>query len=114
MVNEARNEVLVINDSDVRVEQTTCAPSWLPSAIPKSVAVTCLYVFTHDKNVHAASPVHRHDFRFLSWNLSRPPARWHKVRARANHRHNPGATWLDSAAYEAIENRPADDLLVAA
>ncbi len=49
MVNEARNEVLVINDSDVRVEPNYLRTVVAPLRDPKIGGVTCLYVSTHDK-----------------------------------------------------------------
>ena len=49
MVNEARNEVLVINDSDVRVEPNYLRTVVAPLRDPKVGGVTCLYVSTQDK-----------------------------------------------------------------
>src|SRR5712671_7375949 len=50
MVNEARNEVLVINDSDVRVEPNYLRTVVAPLRNPKVGGVTCLYVSIHDKS----------------------------------------------------------------
>src|SRR5207244_10773009 len=49
MVNEARNEVLVINDSDVRVEPDYLRTVVAPLRNAKVGGVTCLYVSTQDK-----------------------------------------------------------------
>src|SRR6266851_1415807 len=49
LVNEARNEVLVINDSDVRVEPNYFRTVVAPLRDPKVGGVTCLYVSTQDK-----------------------------------------------------------------
>ena len=48
LVNEAQNEVLVINDSDVRVRPDYLRSVVAPLSNPKVGAVTCLYVSTHE------------------------------------------------------------------
>ncbi|HXY16183.1 MAG TPA: glycosyltransferase, partial [Terriglobales bacterium] len=50
MVNEARHEVLVINDSDVRVEPDYLRTVVAPLQNSKIGGVTCLYVSTEDHN----------------------------------------------------------------
>src|SRR5438045_8847623 len=49
MVNEARNEVLVINDSDVRVEPDYLRTVVAPLRNATVAGATCLYVSTRDK-----------------------------------------------------------------
>src|SRR5437870_1086197 len=49
MVNEAQHEVLVINDSDVRVEPNYLRTVVAPLRDPKVRGVTCLYVSTDDR-----------------------------------------------------------------
>src|SRR6266480_4474271 len=49
MVEEARHEVLVINDSDVRVEPNYLRTVVAPLRDPKVRGVTCLYVSTDDR-----------------------------------------------------------------
>src|SRR5258708_5486578 len=51
LVREARNEVLVINDSDVRVEPNYLRTVVAPLRNPKVGGVTCLYVSTDDKTL---------------------------------------------------------------
>jgi ceramide glucosyltransferase len=48
LVSEAQNEVLVINDSDVRVRPDYLRSVVSPLGDPKVGAVTCLYVSTHE------------------------------------------------------------------
>ncbi|MGC0773960.1 MAG: glycosyltransferase [Candidatus Acidiferrum sp.] len=48
LVSEAQNEVLVINDSDVRVRPDYLRSVVAPLRDPKVGAVTCLYVSTHE------------------------------------------------------------------
>jgi ceramide glucosyltransferase len=48
LVNEAQNEVLVINDSDVRVRPDYFRSVVAPLRNPKVGAVTCLYVSAHE------------------------------------------------------------------
>ncbi len=48
LVSEAQNEVLVINDSDVRVRPDYLRSVVAPLRDPKIGAVTCLYVSTHE------------------------------------------------------------------
>lgn len=48
LVGEAKNEVLVINDSDVRVRPDYLRSVVAPLRDPKVGAVTCLYVSTHE------------------------------------------------------------------
>jgi len=48
LVSEAQNEVLVINDSDVRVRPDYLRSVVSPLRDPKVGAVTCLYVSTHE------------------------------------------------------------------
>ena len=50
MVNEARHEFLVFNDSDVRVEPNYLRTVVAPLRDPTVRGVTCLYVSTEDKN----------------------------------------------------------------
>jgi len=49
LVSEARNEVLVINDSDVRVEPSYLRTIVAPLRDPNIGAVTCFYASTEDK-----------------------------------------------------------------
>src|SRR5215468_7716658 len=49
MVSEARHEVLVINDSDVRIEPNYLRTVVAPLRNPKVRGVTCLYVSTEDR-----------------------------------------------------------------
>ncbi|HYL86540.1 MAG TPA: glycosyltransferase [Candidatus Angelobacter sp.] len=111
MVNEAQHEVLVINDSDVRVEPDYLRTVVAPLRNPKVGGVTCLYVSTEDKNftqrlqsmgmicdffpgIFVARQLDGIKFAFGQTIVT--------TRARLK----------ACGGYEAIENRPADDLLV--
>jgi ceramide glucosyltransferase len=111
MVNEAQNEVLVINDSDVRVQPNYLRTVVAPLRNPKVGAVTCLYVSTHDKTLtqHLQSVGMISDFypgilvaRQLDGIKFALGQTIVTTRARL----------AGFGGYEAIENRPADDLLV--
>jgi ceramide glucosyltransferase len=111
MVNEAENEVLVINDSDVRVEPDYLRTVVAPLRDPKVGGVTCLYVSTHDETwtQHLQSIGMISDFypgilvaRQLDGIKFALGQTIVTTRARL----------AGFGGYEAIENRPADDLLV--
>ena len=111
LVNEARNEVLVINDSDVRVEPNYFRTVVAPLRDPKVGGVTCLYVSTQDKTFtqHLQSTGMYSDFY--------PGVL--VARQLDGIKFTLGPTIVTTRAhlagfggYEAIENRPADDLLV--
>jgi ceramide glucosyltransferase len=111
MVKEARNEVLVINDSDVRVEPNYLRTVVAPLRDPKVGGVTCLYVSTQDRTFtqHLQSIGMICDFYpgilvarqldGIKFALGQTI-----VTTRAH--------LAGFGGYEAIENRPADDLLV--
>jgi ceramide glucosyltransferase len=111
MVNEAEHEVLVINDSDVRVEPDYLRTVVAPLRNPKVGAVTCLYVSTQDKTFpqHLQSIGMISDFYpgiFVARQLDGIKFAFGQtiVTTRSH---------LDGfGGYETIENKPADDLLV--
>src|SRR6266850_2588743 len=111
MVNEAQNEVLVINDSDVRVEPNYLRTVVAPLRDPKVGGVTCLYVSTQDKTVtqHLQSIGMISDFYpgiLVARQLDGIKfALGQTIVTTRSHLAGFGG-------YEAIENRPADDLLV--
>ena len=111
MVEEARNEVLVINDSDVRVEPNYLRTIVAPLRDPKVGGVTCLYVSTQDKTFtqHLQSIGMYSDFY--------PGVL--VARQLDGIKFTLGPTIVTTRAhlaafggYQAIENKPADDLLV--
>src|SRR5438128_7371321 len=111
MVNEARHEVLVINDSDVRVEPNYLRTVVAPLRDPKVRGVTCLYVSTQDKTFtqHLQSVGMISDFYpgiLVARQLDGIKfALGQTIVTTRSHLAGFGG-------YEAIENRPADDLLV--
>ena len=111
MVNEARNEVLVINDSDVRVEPNYLRTVVAPLRDPKVGGVTCLYVSTQDKTF-------TQHFQSIGMISDFYPGIL-VARQLDGIKFALGQTIVTTRAhlagfggYEAIENRPADDLLV--
>jgi ceramide glucosyltransferase len=111
LVSEARNEVLVINDSDVRVRPDYLRSVVAPLRDPKIGAVTCLYVSTHEHTflqklqsigmicdfypgILVARQLDGVKFAFGQTIVT-------------TRKHLAGF-----GGYTAIENRPADDLLV--
>ena len=111
MVNEAQNEVLVINDSDVRVEPNYLRTVVAPLRNPKVGCVTCLYVSTHDKTLtqHLQSIGMISDFYpgiLVARQLDGVKfALGQTIVTTRKHLAGFGG-------YETIENKPADDLLV--
>jgi ceramide glucosyltransferase len=111
MVKEAQNEILVINDSDVRVEPNYLRTVVAPLRDPKVGAVTCLYVSTQDKTFtqHLQSVGMYSDFypgvlvarQLDGVKFTLGPT---IVTTRSH--------LAEFGGYEAIENKPADDLLV--
>jgi ceramide glucosyltransferase len=111
MVNEAQHEVLVINDSDVRVEPNYLRTVVAPLRDPKVGGVTCLYVSTEDKTVaqHLQSIGMICDFFpgiFVARQLDGIKFAFGQTIVTTRSR------LKAFGGYEAIENRPADDLLV--
>ena len=111
MVNEAENEFLVISDSDVRVEPNYLRTVVAPLRDPKVGWVTCFYVSIHDETLvqHLQSIGMYSDFYpgiLVAQQLD-------------GIKFTLGPTIVTTRAhlaafggYEAIENKPADDLLV--
>src|SRR5260370_41016226 len=111
LVKEARNEVLVINDSDVRVDPNYLRTVVAPLRDPKVGGVTCLYVSAHDKNFtqHLQSIGIISDFYpgiLVARQLDGIKFALGQTIVTTRSR------LAAFGGYEAIENRPADDLLV--
>ncbi len=111
MVSEAQHEVLVINDSDVRVEPNYLRTVVAPLRNPKVGGVTCMYVSAHDTTFtqHLQSVGMISDFypgilvaRQLDGIKFALGQTMVTTRSRI----------AGFGGYEAIENRPADDLLL--
>lgn len=111
MVKEARHEVLVMNDSDVRVEPNYLRTVVAPLRDPKIGGVTCLYVSIHDRTFTQ----HLHSMGMISDFYPGILV----ARQLDGIKFALGQTVVTTRArlagfggYETIENRPADDLLV--
>jgi ceramide glucosyltransferase len=111
MVNEAENEFLVISDSDVRVQPDYLRTVVAPLGDPNVGCVTCFYVSIHDETFaqHLQSIGMYSDFY--------PGVL--VARQLDGIKFTLGPTIVTTRAhlaafggYEAIENKPADDLLV--
>ena len=111
MVNEARHEVLVINDSDVRVEPNYLRTVVAPLRNPKVRGATSLYVSTEDKTFtqRLQSIGMICDFFpgiFVARQLDGIKFAFGQTIVTTR------SCLKAFGGYEAIENRPADDLLV--
>jgi ceramide glucosyltransferase len=111
LVREAQNEILVINDSDVRVRPDYLRSVVAPLRDPKVGAVTCLYVSTHEhtfiQRLQSIGMIC--DFYpgiLVARQLDGVKFAFGQtiVTTRKN--------LAGFGGYAAIENRPADDLLV--
>ena len=108
---EAKYEILVINDSDVRAEPDYLRKVVAPLADPKVGAVTCFYVSTDEKTlVQKLQTVGMYsDFYpgiVVAWQLDGIKFALGPTIATSRTR------LAGFGGYEKIENRPADDLLV--
>jgi ceramide glucosyltransferase len=111
LVSEARHEVVVISDSDVRVQPDYLRSVVAPLADPTVGAVTCFYV-PIDEHTFAESLQSMGMFSdfyaglLVDWQLEGVKFALGPtiVTTRAN--------LAEFGGYESLENRPADDLLV--
>ena len=111
LTNEAHYEHLVINDSDVRAEPNYLRTVVAPLADPKVGAVTCFYAPTDETTLvqHLQSAGMLSDFYagiLVAWQLDGVKFALGPTIATTR------ARLAGFGGYEAIENRPADDLLV--
>jgi ceramide glucosyltransferase len=111
LTNEARYEYLVINDSDVRAERNYLRTVVAPLADPEVGAVTCFYAPTDEKTLaqHLQSVGMLSDFYagiLVARQLDGVKFALGPTIATTR------ARLAGFGGYEAIENRPADDLLV--
>jgi ceramide glucosyltransferase len=111
LVSEAENEVLVINDSDVRVRPDYLRSVVAPLRDPKVGAVTCMYVSTHEHTfLQKLQSIGMFcDFYpgiMVAWQLDGVKFAFGQTIVTTR-KHLAGF-----GGYSAIENRPADDLLV--
>jgi ceramide glucosyltransferase len=111
LTSEAQYEHLVINDSDVRAEPGYLRTVVAPLADPKVGAVTCFYAPTEEKTLvqHLQSAGMLSDFYagiLVAWQLDGVKFALGPTIATTRTR------LAGFGGYQAIENRPADDLLV--
>ena len=111
LTSEAQYEHLVINDSDVRAEPGYLRTVVVPLADPKIGAVTCFYAPTEEKTLvqHLQSAGMLCDFYagiLVAWQLDGVKFALGPTIATTRTR------LAGFGGYQAIENRPADDLLV--
>ncbi len=111
LVNEAQHETLVISDSDVRVQPDYLRTVVAPLADPKVGAVTCFFVPTEAKTLRDSLQTIGMASEFY--------ARFLLARQLKGMKAALGSTIATTRArlagfggYRALENRPADDVLV--
>jgi ceramide glucosyltransferase len=110
MMKNARHEYLVINDSDVRVEPGYLRRVIAPMKNPAVGGVTCFYVSAHDNSFieQLQSIAMISDFYagvLVDWNLEGVTFALGPTMASTKQR------VLGFGGFQALENRPADDLL---
>src|SRR3984957_19307391 len=111
LVSEAQHEVVVVSDSDVRVGPDYLRSVVAPLADPKVGAVTCFYVPTNEKTFaeNLQSMGMFSDFYagiLVAWQLDGVKFTLGPTIASTRPR------LAGFGGYQALENRPADDLLV--
>ena len=111
LVAEAQHELLVISDSDVRVEPYYLRTVVAPLADPKVGAVTCFYVPANETTfIHSLQSIGMvSDFYagiLVAWQLDGVKFALGPTIATSR------ARLAGFGGYAALENRPADDLLV--
>ena len=111
MVDEARYDLLVIVDADVRVQPGYLQAVVAPFRDAKVGGATCLYVSTKETSFTQRLPCHWNEFGLLCRHHGGLETGWREVRVRANHR-CAAASAGELRWISVIENRPADDLLV--
>ena len=89
LVAEAQHEVVVINDSDVRVDRDYLRTIVAPLANDAVGAVTCFYVPILETGIVDYIQSNRHVLGFLCRHSGRQISGWDQIRARAHHRHHP-------------------------
>ncbi len=111
LVSEAQHDVVVISDSDVRVRPDYLRTVVAPLADPQVGAVTCFYVPTHEttfvQNLQSVGMLA--DFYagvLVAWQLDGVKFALGPTIATTR------ARLAGFGGYQAIENQPADDLLV--
>lgn len=110
LVREARHEVLVINDSDVRVEPDYLRTVVAPLANPSIGAVTCFYSHTERSFTDRMQTVGMMSDFFAGLLIARQldGVKFALGTTIATTR----STLAEFGGYESIENQPADDMLV--
>ncbi|HEX8764190.1 MAG TPA: glycosyltransferase [Candidatus Acidoferrum sp.] len=111
LVAEAKYDVLVINDADVRVRPDYLRTVVAPLANPRVGGVTCLYVSIEETNFvqHLQSIGMISDFYpglLVAWQLDGVKFALGQTMVTTR------ARIAGFGGYQAIENRPADDLLL--
>jgi len=111
LVAEAKYDILVINDADVRVQPDYLRTVVAPLANPKVGGVTCLYVSIEETNFvqHLQSIGMISDFYpglLVAWQLDGVKFALGQTMVTTR------ARISGFGGYQAIENRPADDLLL--
>lgn len=111
LVDEASNEVLIINDSDVRVQTDYFRKVVAPMGRPNVGAVTCFYTSLRDKtfaeHLHTIGMVS--DFYaglLVAWQLDGVKFAIGKTIVTTR------TALAQFGGYEALQSRPGDDLLV--
>jgi ceramide glucosyltransferase len=111
LVSEARNEVLVINDSDVRVEPNYLRTIVAPLRDPSIGAVTCFYASTEDKtfaeNLQSVGMMSDF-FAGILVSTQLEGVRFALGTSIATTR----SRLAEFGGYESLVNRPGDDFLV--
>lgn len=111
LVREAKNEIVVINDSDVRVKPDYLRTVVAPLADPKVGAVTCLYASVGEKTLtdHLQTIGMMSDF-FAGLLIGRQidGVKFALGTTIATTR----TRLAEAGGYERLENGPADDLLI--
>jgi ceramide glucosyltransferase len=111
LVREARHEILVINDSDVRVRPDYLRTLVAPLADPKVGAVTCFYVPVEVKTLAESLQTVGMVSDFYAGVLVARQLDGMKF-ALGPTIATTRTRLADFGGYQAIENRPADDVLV--
>jgi len=111
LVSEARHEIVVISDSDVRVRPDYLRSVVAPLADPKVGAVTCFYTPTEEQTLaeNLQSMGMYSDFYpgiLVAWQLDGVKFALGPTIVTTR------ARLAGFGGYESLENRPADDLLV--